>query len=86
MTSVNRARLTAKRLTKECRSAGATPDTSGRPKIRNRCRARVSKIKSLLYRGYLLHRTRMFIIYALYNRSYIAKIKTKTISIVFVDD
>lgn len=43
-TSVSSVRRTAKRPTGGCPSAGATPDTTGRPKIRNRCRARVSII------------------------------------------
>jgi len=43
-TSVSRVRRTAKHPTRGCPSAGATPDTTGRPKIRNRCRARVSII------------------------------------------
>lgn len=43
-TSVSRVRRTAKRPTRGCPSAGATPDTTGRPKIRNRYRARVSII------------------------------------------
>lgn len=41
-TSVSRVRRTAKRPTKECPSAGATPDITDHPKTRNRCRARVS--------------------------------------------
>lgn len=49
MISVNRARLTAKRPTKVCPSADATPDISDRPKIRNRRRARVSRIHNILY-------------------------------------
>lgn len=42
--SVSRVRRTAKRPIKECPSADATPDTLDRPKIQNRCRARVSII------------------------------------------